>query len=64
MDKLFEMMNQEIMAKGTKYQVLPNLGFVVGSQSGSKLRVFEHVHASEPIRTTLVDTPYGDGVLC
>ena len=26
MDKLFEMINQEFKAQGTKYQVLPNFG--------------------------------------
>ena len=44
-DKLFEMINQEFKAQGTKYQVLPNFGICCRSYEDSKLRVLVHARA-------------------
>ena len=42
-DKLFEMINQEFKAQGTKYQVFPNFGTYCREQGNSKKRVFANV---------------------
>ena len=39
-DKLFEMMNQEFKAHGTKYQVLPNFGICCKELGGIKVTSF------------------------
>ena len=41
-DKLFEMINQEFKAEGTKYQVLPN--YVIRCRELEGLKVFVQLH--------------------
>ena len=43
--KLFEMMEQEFKAKGTKYQALPNFGICFRELGGLKVTSFAHARA-------------------
>ena len=45
MDKLFEMINQDFKAQGTKYQVLPNLGICCRELAGLKVTSFLRMRA-------------------